>query len=449
MNESQRLQDEIQKKSMAKLAPLLNNYKLNCDSLESALKWKSIVLLLGNYSSGKSTLINELFGSDIQRTGQSPTDDSFTIITSPDHGSTPKEISGSNLVNDELLPFTAFKQYGEQFISHFTMKQIDSPQLANMAIIDTPGMLDSITEKDRGYDYSGVVGDLARLADLVVLMFDPHKAGTIREVYDTIRNTLPGNSGEDRIIFVMSRIDECDNPADLIRSYGTLCWNLSQMTGRKDIPRIFMTYAPDLSRVPESMATWNNERAELKERILAAPSLRVNHILQHIDKQAHELRMVSEALTSFSNKGRLLLRKTSRAAASTALFLFFFLDIVIREFTGLPDTTLISSLLSGTVGWPNLLIPTIGAGGSIFLMSLFFSRFQFPRLKKQSVTRPEDLIDLDSDYQQQLWTQVNSQIKLLLKEARLRDVIVGHQINLRKIDKFISGDLQNYYKRIS
>jgi GTPase SAR1 family protein len=449
MNESQRLQDEIQKKSLAKLAPLLNNYKLNCDSLESALKWKSIVLLLGNYSSGKSTLINELFGSDIQRTGQSPTDDSFTIITSPDHGSTPKEISGSNLVNDELLPFTAFKQYGEQFIAHFTMKQIDSPQLANMAIIDTPGMLDSITEKDRGYDYSGVVGDLARLADLVVLMFDPHKAGTIREVYDTIRNTLPGNSGEDRIIFVMSRIDECDNPADLIRSYGTLCWNLSQMTGRKDIPRIFMTYAPDLSRVPESMAAWKNERAELKERILAAPSLRVNHILQHIDKQAHELRMVSEALTSFSNKGRLLLRKTCRAAASTALFLFFFLDIVIREFTGLPDTTLISSLLSGTVGWTNLLIPTIGAGGSIFLMSMFFSRFQFPRLKKQFVTQPEDLIDLDSDYQQQLWTQVNSQIKLLLKEARLRDVIVGHQINLRKIDKFISGDLQNYYKRIS
>ena len=95
MNESQRLQDEIQKKSMAKLAPLLNSYKLNCDTLETALKWKSIVLLLGNYSSGKSTLINELFGSNIQRTGQSPTDDSFTLITSPDHGPVPKDISGS------------------------------------------------------------------------------------------------------------------------------------------------------------------------------------------------------------------------------------------------------------------------------------------------------------------------------------------------------------------
>ncbi|MCK4839293.1 MAG: dynamin family protein [Desulfobulbaceae bacterium] len=449
MNESQRLQDDIQTKSMAKLAPLLNSYKLNCDSLATALKWKSIVLLLGNYSSGKSTLINELLGSNIQLTGQSPTDDSFTIITSPDPGSEPKDIIGSSLVNDERMPFTAFKEYGEQFMSHFALKQIDSPQLADMAIIDTPGMLDSITEKDRGFNYNRVIGDLAKLADLVVLMFDPHKAGTIREVYDTIRNTLPANTGEDRIIFVMSRIDECDNPADLIRSYGTLCWNLSQMTGRKDIPRIFMTYAPDLSRVPESMAAWNNERAELKDKILAAPSLRVNHILQHIDKQAHELRMISEVLTAFSNKGRLLLRKTSRAAASTALFLFFFLDIIVREFTGLPETTLISSLLSGTVGWPNLLIPTIGVGSATFLISLFFSRVQFPRLKKQSVTEPEKLIDLDSDYRQQLWTQVNAQVRLLLKAAGLKDVIVGHQINLRKIDKFISGDLQNYYKKIS
>lgn len=449
MYESQKLQNEIQKKSMAKLAPIFNSYKLDQDSLESVLKWKSIVLLLGNYSSGKSTLINELFGIDIQRTGQSPTDDSFTIITSPDKDSSQKNIPGSSLINNERLPFAAFKKYGEQFAAHFSMKQLDSPQLENMAIIDSPGMLDSITEKDRGYNYNGVIGDLANLADLVVLMFDPHKAGTIREVYDTIRNTLPGNSGEDRIIFVMSRIDECDNPADLIRSYGTLCWNLSQMTGRKDIPRIFMTYAPDISQPSETMKTWNNERTELKEKIMAAPSLRVNHILQHIDKQAHELRMVSEALTSFSHKGRLLLKKTSRVAAATALFLGLFLDIIIREFTGLPNTTLISSLLSGTVGWPNLLIPTIGGIGSIFLLALFFSRFQLPRLKKQATAKPEDLIDLDSDYRRQLWSQVNTHVQMLLKETGLRDVIVGHQGNLKKIDKFISGDLQNYYKKTS
>ncbi|MDF1577300.1 MAG: dynamin family protein [Desulfurivibrionaceae bacterium] len=449
MTEAQKLQDEIQKKAMDKLAPLFNRYQLSLDYLEPALKWKSMVLILGNFSSGKSTLINEIFETDIQRTGQSPTDDSFTILTGPEKGAEPRELPGSSLINDERLPFTAFKKYGEQFVAHFAMKQFESPHLEDLAIIDSPGMLDAITEKDRGYDYNAVIGELARLADLVVLMFDPHKAGTIREVYETIRNTLPGNSGEDRIVFVMSRIDECDNPGDLIRSYGTLCWNLSQMTGRKDIPRIFLTYSPTLARAPESMAAWANERAELKERILAAPKLRVNHILQHIDKQAHELRMVAETLASFSLRGRQLLRKTGRLAIITGLFLFLFLDIIIREFTGLPETTLISSLLAGRVGWADLLIPTLGAGGALTLFSLFFSRFQFIGLQKRAAGRPEELIELDTEYRRQLWRQVAPHVELLLKEAGPREIFASHQGNLRKIDRFIDAELQDYYRRIS
>ncbi|MFO7607464.1 MAG: dynamin family protein [Desulfurivibrionaceae bacterium] len=449
MTEAQKLQVEIQKKAMDKLAPLFNRYSMSVDYLEPALKWKSMVLILGNFSSGKSTLINEIFDTDIQRTGQSPTDDSFTVLTAPEKGAEPREIPGSSLINDERLPFTAFKKHGEQFAAHFSMKQFHSLQLEDMAIIDSPGMLDAVSEKDRGYNYNGVIGDLARLADLVVLMFDPHKAGTIREVYETIRNTLPGNSGEDRLIFVMSRIDECDSPADLVRSYGALCWNLSQMTGRKDIPRIFLTYSPTLSRAPESMAAWTTERAELKEKILAAPKMRVNHILQHIDKQAHELRMVIEALASFSHRGRQLLRRTGRLALITALFVFLFLDVIIREFTGLPETTLISSLLSGTTGWANLLIPSLGGVGVLTLFALFFSRFQFSRLKEKAVAHPEELIELDTEYRRQLWKQVAPHIEFMLKKAGPREIFAGHHGTLRKIDRFIEGDLQDYYQKTS
>jgi hypothetical protein len=449
MTENQRLQGEIQKKAMDKLAPLFSRYQLSLDYLEPALKWKSMVLILGNFSSGKSTLINEIFATDIQRTGQSPTDDSFTILTAPEKGIPPQEIPGASLINDERLPFTAFKKYGEQFAAHFSMKQFDCQPLEDMAIIDSPGMLDAISEKDRGYDYNAVIGSLARLADLVVLMFDPHKAGTIREVYETIRNTLPGNSGEDRIIFVMSRIDECDNPADLVRSYGTLCWNLSQMTGRKDIPRIFLTYSPSLARAPESMTAWANERAELKEKIMHAPKLRVNHILQHIDKQAHELRMVVESLAAFSLRGRQLLKKSGRLALLLALFLFLFLDIIIREFTGLPETTLISSLLAGEFGWTNLLIPAIGGIGATAVFSLFFSRFQFIRLREKAAAHPEELIELDTEYRRQLWRQVAPHIELLLKKAGPGQIFTAHHGNLRKIDRFIGGDLQDYYQKIS
>jgi len=277
-----KIQTELQNKVNKKIAPLFPKYNMDFSSLEASMKWKGrrnlrtmamlaaaspcslsgstrkkmkwkpIVLIIGNYSSGKSTLINEIIGTEIQRTGQAPTDDAFTVITS-EGSDKPDEVPGSTLINDDNLPFVKFKQYGEKLTSHLCLKNIDSPKFENMAIIDSPGMLDATTEKDRGYDYMEVLGEFAKMADLIVLMFDPHKAGTIKETYSAIRNTLPEKSGEDRIIFVMSRIDECDNISDLVRSYGALCWNMSQMTGRKDIPHIYLTYSPDLASSPKAV----------------------------------------------------------------------------------------------------------------------------------------------------------------------------------------------------
>ena len=42
---------------------------------------------------------------------------------------------------------------------------------------------------------------------------------------------------------MLNWIDECSSLNDLLRVYGTLCWNLSQITGRKDIPMIRLTYS--------------------------------------------------------------------------------------------------------------------------------------------------------------------------------------------------------------
>ncbi len=442
-----KLQKEIHQKTLARLGPLFSRYRMNPDTLEAAMKWKSIVLVLGNFSSGKSTLINEFLETDIQRTGQAPTDDSFTILTAPEPGQPAGLTPGANLVNDDRLPFTSLKKYGERFTSHFLLRQVDSPLLRNLAIIDSPGMLDAVTEKDRGYDYDGAIGELARLADLVILMFDPHKAGTVREVYDTIRHTLPENAGEDRILFVMSRIDECDNPADLVRSYGTLCWNLSQMTGRKDIPRIFLTYSPISAHNPEIVAAWHNERDELKERVFNAPSLRISHLLQHIDGQARELSLVTEVMTAFGQQGRNILARTRRFALFAAAIFFFFGDLILRELTGHPESTMIGTLFSGTVTVSQLVIPL---GGTLALLTaawLFFLKFQLPRLKKRALANPEAMLNLETEYRRQLWRKAKQTVSLNLQQAGARDVFFLHRRNLQKIDRFLNHDLQDYYKK--
>ncbi len=427
MNEKE-LQDEISNRVKGKIFPILERYLFNTSGLDAILKWKPIVLIIGNYSSGKSTLVNEMLGNDIQRTGQAPTDDSFTIITAPDkddddEGDTP----GSTLVNDERLPFTSFKAYGERLSSHLHMKKIKVPFLENLTIIDSPGMLDSVTEKGRGYDFPRVIGDFAKLADLVVLMFDPHKAGTIKETYTTIRNTLPEAAGEDRVVFVMSRIDECDNLHDLVRSYGTLCWNLSQMTGRKDIPRIFLTFSPVVARDTSDLDSWVDERDQLKQKILEAPELRINNILHEIDKKVNELKMVTEAMVTFYKGGKRLQKRTFKEALISGILVF------------------IALYFSGMVIANPFILPSLGVAIIFLLTGVWFLSWRLPRFIKKCKANVDQLITLDTVYKEQIWSKVKKNVLTLLSKPGFEEVRYSHQRNLDKIDKFIKNDLQNYF----
>jgi EH domain-containing protein 1 len=294
------------------LSPIALRYGYSEVPLESNIKWRPLVLVLGNYSSGKSTLINDFLGMKIQATGQAPTDDSFTVITygEPDHDPETVQVvetrDGKFLLNDPEYPFETLKRYGQRFAAHFRLKKVNSPFLENLAIIDTPGMLDSITERDRGYDYQEVIGDLAQMADLVLVLFDPHKAGTVRETHTSLRDTLPAKTFEDRVLFVLNRIDECASLIDLLQVYGTLCWNLSQMTGRKDIPPIRLTYSAHAMATPpgelgqdlDYLRYLANQRTELKEAVLQAPRYRLDNLATFVETHGERLSHLLEALVS-------------------------------------------------------------------------------------------------------------------------------------------------------
>lgn len=441
------LQKQLQTKVKKKLEPLFARYRMDFGGIDAALKWKPIVLIIGNYSSGKSTLINELVGQHVQRTGQAPTDDSFTIITS-DPGVDNVETPGSTLVNDEKLPFQHFRGFGEKLISHICMKQVASPVLENMAIIDSPGMIDATSEKDRGYNYMRVLGEFAKIADLIVLMFDSHKAGTIKESYETIRNTLPEKSGEHRIVFVMSRIDECDNLTDFTRSFGTLCWNMSQMTGRKDIPHIFLTYAPSVVDPSTVAEGWPQEREELIEKIKRAPGFRINHILEDIDRQLNELQIVAEAVGEFLNRAGRVFKKFANISCIIALLLFLFGDILLNLFFSYPDTTLLASVKDGTVSFPNLIIPVILAVTTLCIGFLGFSKIAFRRQLKKALANGSDLVLLNSDYRRNLWQKMEDKAKENLRDLKVKDLWSGYGRGLSKIQSFLNNDLKRYYEKI-
>lgn len=307
-----RIQKELLYLVKRELSPLANQYRYSDVPLESQIRWKPIVLFLGGYSSGKSTLINEFLGRTVQETGQSPTDDCFTVITAHDEGTTESvvERDGRVLLSSSEYPFRGLERHGERFASHFRLKFVPaSPELGELCLIDTPGMLDSVTERDRGYDYQAVIGDLAQLADLILIFFDPHKAGTLRETYASLRETLPQKTFEDRLVFVLNRVDECSSLEDLIRVYGTLCWNLSQMTGRKDIPRILMTYANKKSESSIGkpfLGMLSNQREQLHQLIISAPRRRLDHLASFVEFHTARMSYLVNTLQAIRMRERAL-----------------------------------------------------------------------------------------------------------------------------------------------
>ncbi len=402
-----------------RLTPVALKYGYSDSALASNIKWRPLVLIIGNYSSGKSTLINDFLEADIQATGQAPTDDSFTVLTCDENLLAEDEVrvtekrDGKYLLANPDFPFEGLKKHGGQFAAHFCLKKINSPFLKHFAIIDTPGMLDSITERDRGYDYQQVIGDLAHIADLVLVLFDPHKAGTIREAHISLRETLPSHTFEDRVLFVLNRIDECASLNDLLRVYGTLCWNLSQITGRKDIPPIWLTYSQRVRQQTGSLPSaedgylrhLDNQREALKQALLQAPHYHLDHLATFLEIHSERLTHLLEALLSY------------RRSRLTAVLKFFGVGVLVCLLAGGAAGFVIME--GGLIVSPGALGIASGlAAAALFVLwSTVLRKYYLRRFHKRQIKHIDQLTPLENQYRKETWQSVRKTAADYLKQT--------------------------------
>jgi EH domain-containing protein 1 len=435
------LRTELLEMVAENLTPVAQRYGYSEVPLETTIKWRPLVLLLGNYSSGKSTLINDFLGGPIQGTGQAPTDDSFTVITYAEGPTEETQVQvietrdGKFLLNDSEYPFENLKKHGQRFISHFRLKKVNSPFLKNLAIIDTPGMLDSITERDRGYNYQEVIGDLAQIADLVLVLFDPHKAGTVREAHTSLRDTLPSRTFEDRVLFVLNRIDECASMIDLIRVYGTLCWNLSQITGRKDIPMIHLSYSPqDAAKSSRShdlsyLSHLENQREELKKAVLQAPCYRLDNLAAFVETHGERLAHLLEALISYRKRARKFRIKSFLAGMALSLFIGALLLAVTFFAPPLAGLDILTRSIIGGIGAVLVL--------SFWVMAL--RGYLFKRFHKKTLSAIDRLTSLENQTRRDAWeavrNMVHSQLQATWGKYSLRELRRDYSIVWKTFQK--------------
>jgi GTPase SAR1 family protein len=197
---------------------------------------KPMVLLVGQYSTGKTTFIRYLLEQDFPglRIGPEPTTDRFIAVM---HGEQEGVIPGNALVVDPKKPFRPLSKFGNAFLNRFQCSLVHNTVLESISVIDTPGILSGEKQRvDRGYDFTEVVAWLAERVDRIILLFDAHKL----DISDEFRRTIQSMRGYDeKIRIVLNKADMVDHQ-QLMRVYGALMWSLGKVFNTPEVSRVYI-----------------------------------------------------------------------------------------------------------------------------------------------------------------------------------------------------------------
>ncbi|EWM27210.1 rme1-like gtpase atpase without a c-terminal eh domain protein [Nannochloropsis gaditana] len=321
------------------------------------------VFLLGNHSSGKSSFVNYVCNRPIQTAGVAPTDDSFTIIAP---GPTDIDQDGPSTIGDPDMGFAGLRHFGPDLIHHTQLKIRAGLATTEFMLVDSPGMIDSphasasqpspsslisASDKgdntrsarnhlDRGYDFQGVCRWFADRADVILLFFDPDKPGTTGETLSILTQSLAGM--DHKLYIVLNKADQFRKIHDFARAYGSLCWNLSKVIPRKDLPRIYTMCLPaayqrqQTSRSsrpaalgieseiegPSSglgLADLERSREEVVGEVLKAPKRRIDNVITRLADSVHLVQMHALVLEALRNDFARELWRFRAGAASLCL----------------------------------------------------------------------------------------------------------------------------------
>lgn len=231
---------ELKKCYKSKLQPIEKQYIFDKfrhpPILDSELQAKPTVLLIGQYSTGKTTFIRHLIGMDYPdiHIGPEPTTDKFVAVV---YGKETKTIMGNALTGVDDLPFSGLSTFGSSFLSKFSAAVVPAPILKNINIIDTPGVLSGEKQRNaRGYDFSKVSRWFAERSDLILLMFDCSKLD-ISDEFKLVIEEL--QSHEDKVHCVLNKASTLDTE-QLIRVYGSLMWSIGRIFKGAEVVRVYV-----------------------------------------------------------------------------------------------------------------------------------------------------------------------------------------------------------------
>ncbi|XP_062999215.1 sarcalumenin [Elgaria multicarinata webbii] len=211
---------------------------LGSSATDGEITSKPMVLFLGPWSVGKSTMVNYLLGLDNTPyqlyTGAEPTTSEFTVIM---HGPKLKTIEGIVMAADSARSFSPLEKFGQNFLEKLIGIEVPHKLLERVTFVDTPGIIENRKQQERGYPFNDVCQWFIDRADLIFVVFDPTKLDVGLELEMLFRQ-LKGRESQIRII-----LNKADSLAtqELMRVYGALFWSLAPLINVTEPPRVYVS----------------------------------------------------------------------------------------------------------------------------------------------------------------------------------------------------------------
>ena len=305
--------DGLKKIYKSKLRPLEEAYKygefhspyLNDGDFDA----KPMVLLIGQYSTGKTTFIRYLLERDFpgMRIGPEPTTDRFLAIM---HGPHEQLTPGNALAVDPTKQFRALQKYGNAFLGKLEGAILPSPVLESITLIDTPGILSGEKQRlHRGYDFEGAIGWFADRADMIILLFDAHKldiSDEFRRVIDLIKKN------QEKIRIVLNKADMITTQ-QLMRVYGALMWSLGKILATPEVTRVYIgSFWDKPLQIDENRRLFEAEQEDLFADIQSLPRTAAVRKLNEMIKRARLAKVHAYILAHLRSEMPTLFYKQSK-----------------------------------------------------------------------------------------------------------------------------------------